>query len=217
MSARDKLRERLRERDAVAARVHAAEQAVARADKVVAEAEAEVTAIGDVRGELVAHHVERIRAGQRPSVSPELSARRRRKTEAVDTLDAARAARDALASEAEAARTEHKRATWAASQAAAAVLAEEAEQLAARLRDARRQVWQLTDQLHGLTPLWVFDLDGRQRAVRLPASVVETLANDQPPQLPPVSLPSPRTVALERWRAYHAALLADPEATYGAS
>ena len=72
------------------------------------------------------------------------------------------------------------------------------------------------DELQGLARTWVPSLDGRPGAVRLSLKVVGILSDDRSPQQAGKVI-DPLAAEMRQWSAYHAALLADPEATCGAS
>jgi hypothetical protein len=95
-----------------------------------------------------------------------------------------------------------------ASEAASSVMSEEAERVATYLDAARREVWRLEAQLHGLSELWLPTGKGQApRPVRLTPQVLGALSA-QEPQYPPSMRPEIKQAAA--WRSFHAALLADP-------
>jgi hypothetical protein len=90
---------------------------------------------------------------------------------------------------------------------------EEAQRIAARLDAAKRVVWRLEAQLRGLGDLWLpTGTDQAPRPVRLSPEVHAALFA-QEPQYPPLHRPEIAQAAA--WRAFHAALLVDPKATWG--
>jgi hypothetical protein len=103
-----------------------------------------------------------------------------------------------------------------ASEAALLIVLQEAERVAARLDAAHREVWHLASQLHGLGQLFLPTGANRTpKPVQLSSKVQAALFAKEPQYAPSMR---PELKQAAAWRAFHAALLADPEATFeGAS
>jgi hypothetical protein len=97
----------------------------------------------------------------------------------------------------------------AASEATEPVMLEEAERVATYLVAARREVWRLEAQVNGLAETWISGREG-PRPVRLSRKLLDALSPVEP-QYPPSMRPEIKQTAA--WRAFHTALLANPETT----
>jgi hypothetical protein len=155
----------------------------------------------------------RARSGvEKPSVDVPENLRRAR-DDASENVTAAKSTCRTLSDELNAAKAALADKECGASDAASSVLYEEAGRIAARLDAAKREVWQLAYQLRGLTQLFLpTGTDPTPRPVRLSPPVLAALELGEP-QHPPLMRPEVRQAAA--WRAFHSALLADPEATFG--
>jgi hypothetical protein len=155
-------------------------------------------------------------SGKKPSkeVPEGLIARRQACVEAGESAAAA-SARERSSNELDAARAGLADAERSASEAALLIVLEEAERVAARLDAAHREVWHLASQLHRLGQLWLpTGTNKSPKPVRLSPQVQAALFAKEP-QYPPSMRPEVKQSAA--WRSYHAALLADPEATFDAA
>jgi hypothetical protein len=153
-----------------------------------------------------------VSGGEKPTMEvPEsLIARRQACAEASESAAAAASAREVLSKELAAAKAALADAERSVREAALTVLLAEAERIAARLDLAKRESWRLASVLNGLDQLRLpSGADQAPRPVRSPQ--VQAALDAQEPQYPP--LENPETKYAAAWRAYHTALLADPEAT----
>jgi hypothetical protein len=147
--------------------------------------------------------------GEKPSgdLPKSLIARRQARDKTVEEIGAAKVACKALSDELDAAKAAFSEAERSASEAALPVMLEEAEQVVGYLIAARREVWRLEAQLNALGETWIPGREG-PRPVRLSRRLLDALSSAQP-QYPPSMRPEIKQSAA--WRAFHAALLADPD------
>jgi len=208
------LRTEIAARNAAAAMVRDATASVGRAKELVQEAEARLSAFGDVDGAIRAYRAAGMKAhalgGDKPDTElpADLIARRQGYDQAQEHIDATSAAHDDLVCDLKAAEAKLKVADAEVSQAAIAVMVSAAGSIAAELERARKTVWELSDQLHALCGLWL-SAGGAPRPVALGPRTVETLRNDTPPWIA-----NPLAAESARWRAWHTALMADAEAEF---
>ncbi len=135
------------------------------------------------------------------------------RAEATAQLQEAQHAHALLVAAVEQAQREVGSTKLAVDQAVEALLMGEAARLAAETLAAETMARDLRRELAGLARVWVHDVEAnRQRAIRLPAAVVQVL------QSRPMNDPTRQVVGdpvvpyLSRWRAVAAQLAADPEA-----
>jgi hypothetical protein len=169
---------------------------------------------------IVLHRADAMRAwsassgAKKPSMEvPEsLIARRQACTEATESGAAAASVRKALSKELDSAKAALADAERSVKEAALTIVLEEAERVATYLDAARREVWRLATQLRGLGEVWLpTGKDQAPRPVRLSPPVLAVL-NAQEPQYPPAMRPEIKQSAA--WRAFHTALLTDPDKTW---
>jgi hypothetical protein len=217
---RDVLRAAIDEREGRQRRVDAASATLACADDLRREALCQAE-LAEVEEAIISHRADAMRAWaaspdrEKPSMAvPEsLIARRRACAEARESAAAAASARKALSDELDEAKSALADAERSAREAALAIVLGEAERIASQLDAAKRETWDLSNKLRGFGRLWVpTGPEQTPKPVRLPPQVQAAL-DAQEPQHPP--LMNPETKHAAAWRAYHAALLADPEATFG--
>jgi hypothetical protein len=127
-----------------------------------------------------------------------------------EELGAAKVACKALSNDPDTAKATLAEAECAASEATEPVMLEQAERDATFLVAARREVWRLEAQLRALGETWTSRREG-PRAVRLSRTVFDALSAVEP-QYP--SFQRPKVKQAAAWRAFHAALLTDPDATW---
>ena len=153
--------------------------------------------------------------GEKPSgdLPKGLIARRQARDKTIEEIGAAKVACKALSAELDAAKAALSEAERGASESAASVMSEEAEQrVTVYLDAARREVWRLESQLRGLGEVWLPTGENQApRPVRLSPKVHAAL-NAQEPQYPALMRPEIKQAAA--WRAFHTALLTDPDATW---
>lgn len=138
-----------------------------------------------------------------------LQAEQAAKAKAEARLSAARAAHDALAVEQEVLDTAYREAKQAASVAAAAVIAEEAELMAEEAKQVYDRLLTLRADLEELGRTWL--PDAWPGPFHLPGDIPTFLWSTAHVVAPMGRPPA----AVTDWRKYHARLLADPETTPG--
>jgi hypothetical protein len=150
--------------------------------------------------------------GEKPSgdLPKSLIARRQARDKTVEEIGAAKVACKALSGEFEVAKAAFADAERGASEAAMPIMLEEAEQIATFLTAARREVWRLEAQLRALGETWINGREG-PRPVRLSRQVLDAI-DPAEPQYPPSMRPEIKQATA--WRAFHTALLSDPDATW---
>ena len=216
---RDLLRAAIAERAERQRCVEAATDTLARANDLLREAEAKLAEFAGVEEAIISHRADKVKAwagsgGKKPGmdVPEDLIARRKARDEASENVSAAHAAYKALSGDLTAAKSALARAERGANEAALSVVVEEAGRIAPRLDAAKREVWQLTYQLRGLSELWLpIGADQTPRPVHLSPQVLAALLAEEP-QYPPLMRPEAKQGAA--WRSFHTALLADPEAKF---
>jgi hypothetical protein len=159
-SAREALRAAIAVRDEAAARVREAAATLARSERLAADAQRRLAALGDVDGAIATRRADAYKAwaadgGERPAldVPTELAERQRARGAAAEELAAAQAAHESLSTESASTVHAHGRASDAVFDAAKRVLVEEAERIAAELEEALRHVFALNDELHAISML----------------------------------------------------------------
>jgi hypothetical protein len=219
--ARERLRSAIAERTAAEAALAAASQSAIRAQNIMEAAQRRVEALGDVDGEIAAHHAAAYRAyaetgGERPEleVPAHLADRQRRLTTEREQLAAARAAHAALAAENDAAREALALAKDNVLFAAKAVLEAEADRLAAKLEAVVSKAHALRDDLLALAGLSVMERGQTWAEGRLHLSPEAlrraTTPLDWRPQLPGTANYEGRR--LPAWQRMIDALQNDPNA-----
>lgn len=216
--SRQILRSAIAERDLRQKRFATAQVALARAELMLCEAEAHLREFADVDEAISLNNAEgiktRVRSGGKPpkmSVPENLLARRKGRDAVRAQVAAAKSVATKLLDEANAARSVLAEANFAVSEAAQAIIFEEASAVATRLRSVNRERWLLANQLRGLAELWLPTTTNQtMRPARLPQSVLESLA-EQEPQYGRDARPEVKHTAA--WRALYTALLTDAEAT----
>lgn len=91
------------------------------------------------------------------------------------------------------------------------LMLEGAGRIAEQLHEAKRRVWGLAAQLRGLSGVWLPTAGQSMRPLRLPPRIEAGLAQEEP-QYAPTSRPEMKQA--ERWRAFYAALMANPDARF---
>jgi len=211
---RDLLRAAIAERDERQHRVEVAAATLARANDLLREGEAHLAGAEEA---IASHRAETLTGrassgGETPSVDVPENFRRAR-DDASENVTAAKSTFRTLSDDLDAARAALTDKECGARDAASSVLFEEAGRIAVRLDAAKREVWQLAYQLRGLTQLFLpSGTDQTPRPVRLSPQVLAALELGEP-QHPPLMRPEAKQAGA--WRAFHTALLADPEAKFG--
>jgi hypothetical protein len=216
---RQALRNAILNREGAERKRKAAETSLQRANDLLRDAEARLAQLSDVDTSIAAHHAEQVKAwagtgGEKPSgdLPKNLIARRKARDETREEVEAAKIACTALSEELDGAKASLAEAERAANEATVPVMLQEAERVAGYLDAARREVWRLEHQLRGLGELWLPTGENQApRPVRLSRQVLDALSA-QEPQYPGFQRPEAKQSAA--WRAFHAALLTDPDATW---
>ncbi len=178
--------------------------------ELLAAAEKELEAFGDLDDVIVQHRAKRIKDAAKGGpaadlkLPAELVERRVARTEALEHVVANKVAHASLVRELEAAQKALQRAEHRVSEAAGAILREEAIEQAAALRAAWADVWRLADALNAL----------RSVPLSLPPDAVhflELVAAFDHRQFPG-NFNSALKRAGERWRLWHKSLCDDPDA-----
>jgi hypothetical protein len=150
--------------------------------------------------------------GERPSgdVPKSLIARRQARDRTVEEIGAAKVACKALSNDLDAAKAALAEAERAASEATEPVMLEQAERDATFLVAARREVWRLEAKLRALGETWISRREG-PRAVRISRKILDALGAQEPQYVPSMR---PEIKEAAAWRAFHTALLTDPDRTW---
>jgi hypothetical protein len=163
------------------------------------------------------HHAQQVKAwagtgGERPSgdVPKSLIARRQARDRTVEEIGAAKVACKALSNDLDAAKAALAEAERAASEATEPVMLEQAERDATFLVAARREVWRLEAKLRALGETWISRREG-PRAVRISRKILDALGAQEPQYVPSMR---PEIKEAAAWRAFHTALLTDPDRTW---
>jgi hypothetical protein len=206
-------------RTAAASHLAAAEQAASRAAELLADADAQLADHADLDNRIGDAQAERIAAwastgGDAPPPSfddlpHDLAEARSQRDKAVSRAAAARGASVSLDIAKVRAAEALRQAEQCVSDAAVAVLIEEAEPLAAELVETKRRAWDLADRLTGLTQLWA---GSPPQPIRPTPAMLDALHLDRS-ERPILAAPSEAHEAA-CWRAYHAALIADATAAF---
>jgi hypothetical protein len=179
-----------------------AARAVVRAQHLVAEAETRLASFASLDEQITAHHAHAIRADEATSsltLPVELADARSQRQQATDDLATTKATLALLEDELQQAVRAVTRAESTAASAADAILRSEADAIADELTVARAHACALEDRLHALA-----------EARALHPRALAVLHAQRPAE--PLSGNPARAAAAQSWRAYHAALLNDPDA-----
>jgi hypothetical protein len=193
-----------------------AQQAESRGAALLAAAEENLAAFGDVDAAIIQHragkfkHAAAAAGGPAPDMHlPEdLAARRHARNEALDVLTAAQSAHESLRADVAAAEKALERAERNVSECASAILAAHAAEQAIALKEAWATVWHQVDQLNALRGAWL------PARAELPPDVVRLLqliAGIDYRQWAG-GKNSALARAGERWKAWHSKLCKDARA-----
>jgi hypothetical protein len=220
VGANDPLRRLLRA--AIAARV-AAKQVVTQADASLQTASTCLKAAQDRLArfagveETLAQHRRQIEkawaasggAGPRQAVPPDVLQNVVERDQAADDVAAAASAVTSIKADLDKARVTLATCERQCSQAAAAIIAHHAITLAAELRAAQELVWSLSNDLRGISRLWVPNTtDDKTAPLVLPRAVLNSLDRPEPPA-PPAQ--NKETLAIMRWSIIHRELQSHPD------
>jgi hypothetical protein len=151
--------------------------------------------------------------GARQVVPPDIVQAIRERDEIAEAVTLARSAVQSLTADVDKARASLVAAERKCNSAAAAVIVEHVKAEAADLRAAQAAVWRHSANIRGASRLWVpspTDHDGKLAPVVLPREVILSLDRTEPPTAPQQN---PEVLSAAKFRAWHANLMADADAT----
>jgi len=213
---RDRLRVAIGARDECQRKLDVAEVAAGRAQQLVRQAENHLATFADVDGTIAAFNADAVTAwasgtDKEPTIGvpAQLAVRRNARANATDRLATARATHSALADKVDEARVVLADANLNVSEAARAVLVEEATVLAGKLYKLKREEWALSARLRGLGEVWLPSANQSLKPMQLPSPVLEAITARES-QHPPSARPEIKHAAM--WRSFFTALLSNHDA-----
>ena len=214
-AARSKLHEAIERRDAAALAQTDALRAEQRAQSLVSDARAQLSAYDDLDGAIAAHHAGRKSKPVAANLDclPILPSGRPGRNDARDALVPAEAALKLLSNELTPATDALNNATIAVNVAAQNVLLEESLPLAQELKAAREKSWLLADRLHALGGLWLSTEWARCRPVPLAHEVVTILNSSERTRGNRADEQAKSEDHTIRWKNYFNRLCADADAS----
>jgi hypothetical protein len=209
---REVLKRAIHERDTVKEALRVASETAAKAKELLRAAQAKLAAFGDVNDEILKHRAASYKSaaqgGPKPTLSlpEELLRRSRDRDDAASAVAAVQAAHASLAGELAAAESALHKAESKVSEKASEVLAAGAAEPGRALTEIWNEMWSTIDALNALR---------LALRVKVPADIVRTLQSFE--AMDHRQFPGGRNAALataaQHWKAYHAALCADADAT----